>query len=353
MNIYDGGVLQTAPWLLTAFSLFDWNNFYLTQIFVLLLDLANAAAIHKLTSKFVKNCPFTADQVTKCYFYNPFTFFALFGMNLGMVPVWLQLSALILALEGNELSTALVCGVLIHLDWNNLAFIAPIAAAFSKKRTVVVVKCLAVWLVLTISSKFLLSSHWNVVDDEGILIKILDSVHFSRMRIDSLRPNSGMLWYLFSQVFPGFTPLIKITFQLTLMTFWPACAIKFQKDPIFMFFMLFGSQMILKGYPSVADYALFFGLLMSQARLFERARVLFIALFVAAGVYVLKMQIWRYWIELPGFNVNFYYIFTLIWNAVLIVILLDVLAAYNKHQIYIYNPKLKEKAFEKSKLHQR
>ncbi len=140
---------------------------------------------------------------------------------------------------------------------------------------------------------------------------------------------------------------------MVLMVFWPACILKFRSDPIFMFFTLIGAQMILKGYPSVTDYGLFFALLMTQAQLFEQTRVLFIALFVAAGVYVLKMQMWRYWIELPGFNANFYYIFTLIWNAALVIIFMDVVAAYNKTKIYEDNPRLKEKEYEKCKLFQR
>lgn len=353
VNVYDGGSLQQAPWLLTAFSFVNWDNFYLTRAIFLGFDLSIAAAIHKLTWRFVKACPFTAGQVTKCYFYNPFTFFAVFGMNLGMVTTLLQVNLLLLALQGGrELLTAFICGFLMHLDFNNFALLAPIAFATKYARYKIVLKCLTAWMIFTITSQFLLSSYWGI-QDKRILFQITDSVYVSRMRIDSLRPNSGMLWYLFAQAFPAFTPLIKITFQMTLLSFWPACAVKFRRDPVFMFFMLLGSQMILKGYPSVADYALFFGLLMTQARLFERARVLFVALFVAAGVYVLKMQIWRYWIELPGFNANFYYIFTLIWNAVLIVIMMDVLAAYNKHQIYQENLKLKEKAYEKCKLFQR
>lgn len=304
-----------------------------------------AACLYKLTELLPKS-PLTPVQVAKCYLYNPLGAFAVYGMNWTLLLSILKLLALIFAVQekvngiGHEIITAALIGFLIHVDLYNLALIGLLA--LKSKR--IVAKSLAFWLILTISSGWL----WRCS-----LWLIIDSVYISRMRIDSLRPNSGLTWYLFAQVFPAFTPILKITFQLTLMVFWPACALKFRSDPLFMFLMLTGSQMVLKGYPSVSDYALFFGVLMTQAHLFERARVLFIALFVAAALFILQMQIWRYWIEVPGFNANFYYIFTLIWNAVLVIIQMDLLAAYNKTRIYEDNKKLNGKEYEKCKVFQR
>lgn len=353
VNIYDGGILQPAPWLLPIFSVFEGvlTNFYSVRILFIILDLLIASALYRITSKYVKRSPLKPEEIVKCYLYNPLGWFAVFGMNWGLLLGLLQLAALILALEQKEMVVAVLTGFLIHVDFYNLALVAPIAMAFKTCSMKVAIKSLIIWLILTFSSNFLMSNIFKI--DSFSLFSMIDSVYLSRMRIDSLRPNSGMTWYLFAQVFPVFTPLIKVTFQLVLMVFWPACVIKFRSDPIFMFLALIGSQMILKGYPSVTDYALFFGLMTTQARLFEQTRVLFIALFVAAGVWVLKMQMWRYWIELPGFNANFYYIFTLIWNAVLIIIYMDLMAAYNKTKIYEDNPKLNGKEYENCKLFQR
>jgi hypothetical protein len=356
VNVYDEGILQPAPWLLTIFSLFEglFTNFYTIRLLFIIFDLLLASALYELSSsKYIKNCPLKSEEVVKCYLYNPLGWFAVFGMNWGLLIGWLQLTALILAQMQKGTAAAILTGFLIHVDFYNLALVAPIALSFKSSSKKVATKCLAIWLILTFSSSLLVSRVFKIEVDNHFVISMIDSVYLSRMRIDSLRPNSGMTWYLFSQVFPAFTSLIKVTFQMVLIVFWPACALKFRSDPIFMFLSLIGSQMILKGYPSVADYVLFFGLLMTQARLFEQTRILFIALFVAAGVYVLKMQIWRYWIELPGFNANFYYIFTLIWNAVLIIIYVDLMAAYNKTKIYEDNPKLKEKVYEKFKIFQR
>ena len=346
VNIYDGGVLQPSPWLLTILAPFALDNFYAIRLIFIGLDLLIAVALYKLTELIPKS-PLNPVQVAKCYFYNPLAIFSVFGMNWTLFIVFLHLTALRYSLQGKELITAVLGGFLIHVDFYNLALLAPLA--IRSKR--ILVKTVAFWLILSISSTWLLHYCWNV--PRASLLDIIDSVYISRMRIDSLRPNSGMSWYLFAQVFPAFTPLLKMTFQSTLMVFWPACAIKFRSDPVFMFLMIIGSQMILKGYPSSTDYALFFGLMMTQAHVFEQTRVLFIALFVAAGVYVMKMQIWRYWIEVNGFNANFYYIFTLIWNAVLIIIFMDLVSAYNKTRIYEENKELNDKSYEKCKLFQR
>ena len=353
VNIYNEGSLQAAPWLLTILSTFDgiFSNYFGLRIFFITVDLLVASALYRLTEFIGKErSRLTPIQVAKCYFYNPFGIFAIFGMNWTLLLVLLQLKALNLALRGKELIGAIICGFLIHVDFYNLALVLPIALA-TKTPKWTAFKCLTTWMVLLITSNWILSHYWSIKNVQ--IFGIIDSVYISRMRMDSLRPNSGMFWYLYAQVFPAFTPLLKITFQMTLAVFWPACSIKFRSDPVFMFMALIGSQMILKPYPSVVDYAMYFSLLMTQFHLFEHARVLLVAFFVAFGVYVLKMQIWRYWIELPGFNANFYYIFTLIWNAILIIIYLDVIAAYNKHQIYRNYKKLEGKEYDKCKLFQR
>lgn len=353
VNIYSGGNLQAAPWLLTIFSGFDGilNNYFGLRILFIAADFGIAAALYRLSELLgKKQNQLTPVQVLKCYLYNPFGIIAVFGMNWTILLVFLKLAAMNSALQGNELIGAALCGFLIHVDFYNLALVAPIALA-TKNPKKVALKCLATWMILFITSNWLLSLYWGIRKVQ--FGEMLDSVYLSMMRVDSLRPNSGMFWYLYTQSFPAFTPLLKITFQMTLAVFWPACSIKFSSDPVFMFLALLGSQMILKPYPSVVDYAVYFGVLMTQFHIFERTRVLLVAFFVAFGVYVLKMQIWRYWIELPGFNANFYYIFTLIWNAILIIMYLDVIAAYTKHRIYRDNPKLEGKEYDKCKLFQR
>lgn len=99
------------------------------------------------------------------------------------------------------------------------------------------------------------------------------------------------------------------------------CAIKFKNDPLFMLFLLIGSQAVLKGYPSVSDYVLFFGLLMTQFKFFEHTRSFF-------SPYSLPLEFSYLNYKFGGFNLNFYYISTLIWNVVLVIIILDTLSAY-------------------------
>lgn len=351
VNIYDNGTLQPAPWFLTLISFFTGilDNHYMARLLFVGMDLLIAGSLYKLT-EFIPKSPLRPDQVVKGYFYNPLSLCAIIGMSMGMMGNLVQLMMLNCLLGGRGMMTAILSGFLIHMDIYNLAVIGPIVVISMKTG----IKSLAVWLILSISSMWLCSNYWKIpVNGLAGLADILDSVYFSRMRTDSLRPNSGMSWYLFSQVFPVFTPMLKWTFQLILAVFIPACSIKFRKNPVFMFLTLIGAQMILKGYPSVSDYSLFFSVLLTQMRIVERTRILLIALFVAFGVFVMMLQIWRYWIELPGLNVNFYYIFTLIWNATLITILIDVVSAYNLTELYEENPGLSGRELEGCKVFQR
>lgn len=356
VDVYKGGILQFSPWFLTLLSPFSFifDNYYLVRCLFIVVDLAVGALIHELATKHSSQKSLFGDAAAlKCHFFNPLGFFTVFGLNCGLFLGLLQLLAFVAALRRNFLLAAVICGFLIHCDFYNFSLIAPISFASSSVtlRIKIAIKCFAAWIVFTVSSRFVLFWFWRV--PSASTLAVLDSVLLSRMRQDSLRPNAGLMWYLFAQTFPVFRDLLKITWQMCLMAFWPACAIKFRSDPLFMFSALTASLSILKGYPSVSDYALFFNLLLLHNWLFPRTRLLLISLFAAAAVFVIKMQVWRYWIEFPGFNANFYYIFTLIWNGLLVVIFLDLAAAYNKHKIYQQNPKLLEKEYDHFKLLQR
>ena len=357
VNIYENGTLQAAPWNLALFAGIErifGNNQVGNGIFLVIVNILISAAFFSIT-KFLESESINAlspAAVAKCHLYNPLSFLAVFGLNFGLVGILVQLAALASCLRGFEILSALLAGFAVYSDFYSVALVVPMILCFKpERRFKFTVKCLIVWLFLLGSSDFLLFRIWSVKALHPF--SFINSVYLSRMRIDSLRPNSGLNWYLFTQVFPVFRPLLKISCQIILMVFWPACVIKFNKDPMFMLFLLVGSQAVLKGYPSVSDNVLFFGLLMTQFKLFEHTRILFLALFAAFGVFAFKLQIWRYWIELPGFNVNFYYISTLIWNVVLIIIILDILTAYGKYKIFLDNPIMKDKKLIDCKLFQR
>jgi GPI-anchor transamidase subunit U len=338
-----------APWFLALFSLFEGvlKHPIGSRIFFLAIDLLIAAVLHAvllaaIDEEDLKIMPFTPDQIVTAYLFNPLGFASVMGMNTGLVTVLLQLTAFLAAFKGKRKLTILLAAFLAYTDVYLLALMVPLMLIVHKNRSEQVsflLKALGLFAGLVLTSDWIIYMNWNVSSTNSF--SFLDSVYLSRMRIDSFRPNSGIQWYLFTQVFPAFSNLLKVTMQMTLVSFWPASMLKFRSDPLFMTFVLVGSQSILKAYPSTSDYLLFFTLLTTQCKYFEHSRALLIALFVSAGVFLFQIQIWRYWIELPGFNANFYYIFTLIWNCSLIVILLDMVSAYNKFIIYQKNPSLK------------
>ena len=270
---------------------------------------------------------------------NPLAIMACVGRNLNLFNILLILIALNAAKSRQSIVASTSIALATYFDLRSAVFSLPVFLLLKDRQSkVIATATFAALLAITLS-----------LFGPGYL----ESVYFSRLRVDDLRPNCGLFWYFHQQVFATFSSLFKVTLQLVPMAFVISSAIKFSHDPLFLAFILQASQTILKADPSAADYVLLFGLLYTQRQLLERTRITFILLFGLAGIFVFLMRVWDYLIQYNGFNMNFYYSFTLAWNIVLVMITLEMVLAHLKEKIYTDNPVLNEKEFEKCKLMQR
>jgi phosphatidylinositol glycan class U len=270
---------------------------------------------------------------------NPVSIMTCLGKNLSLFSLALIVAGLSSARKGQKGLSASCLALASYLDVRNGIFAIP---AYFWIRDVRFIALNVLFLSILFATNAFV---WSPASFE--------SVYWSRLRVDDLRPNAGLFWYFYQEIFAHFSQFMKVVFHLVSAALIASFSIKFEQDPLFLAFVLQAATTILKPDPSGADYVFLCGLLFAQSHVFEYTRVLFIALFVQAGIFVFLLRIWDYWIRFNGFNVNFYFIFTLAWNVVWVVITLEMVLAYQRSKIYEAYPFLKEKEFEKCKLIQR
>lgn len=355
VDLYKTATISPMPLIVLFFSLFQNQSRVLVQLFFVLVDILISASFYIIQST-RSDSPLSPDSLALIHLYNPLTLMAVLGQNLGLIGVLVQSAAIAAAVTQRRLQSTCLSGLSTYLEFLSIPLIFPVAILASsntqnceKELKSFMIKSVSFTFILFILSGLFVKLYLN--SDRPFAF--IYSAYLSRIHSDDLRPNSGLFWYLFTQVFSTFRSLFKVTIPMVLLAFWAPVSMKYRKDPLFMIFLHVAIQSLLKPYPSAADYSFLFTLLAMQAHLFERTRVLFFAVFIAAGIFVFQMKIWRYWIEVPGFNVNFYYIFTLAWNIIIAVIVLEMTMAQGMDQLHKENPELLDDKYKEYKVYQR
>lgn len=330
--VYAFGKVLPAPLLVWAIEAFEsvTRSALLTQFAFVLLDFSIGLQLAELTG---------SHSMLLVHLLNPLSIMTCLGKNLNLIGVALILAGLSSAKKRQIGLSSLFLATATYLDIRSAIFTIP--AYFWSRNCHLLSTQLGI-----LSGLFLVSSLiWSPA--------FFESDYWSRLRVDDLRPNAGLFWYLYQQIFAHFSDFLKVVLHLVPAALVVPVSIKFEQDPLFLAFVLQAATTILKPDPSGADYVLLCGLLFAQQRIFEHTRVLFVALFVQAGILVFLFRVWDYWVRFNGFNANFYYVFSLAWNVVWVVITLEMVLAHQRSKIYSTYPFLKEKEFEKCKLIQR
>ena len=172
--------------------------------------------------------------------------------------------------------------------------------------------------------------------------------------LHDLRPNIGLWWYLFVEMFEHFRPLFLAVFQLLPAAFIIPAAIRFRSEPLFLVWYVSSVLAVLKPYPTVGDIGLSIALLGLHPRTVSALdprlvkSIGFASLFV---LYLLPIN-WYYWIIQGSGNSNFYYAATLAVNAIQMIVSVKVTEKHLHLMVRSWNPKLPKDDDENAKLFQ-
>src|SRR5205085_9023586 len=90
----------------------------------------------------------------------------------------------------------------------------------------------------------------------------------SSLLLPDLTPNVGFWWYFFIEMFDSFRSFFLCVFQLHLLIYVAPLCIRLHRNPLAICTSLLGGISIFKSYPSVADLALYLGMLSLHVEIF-------------------------------------------------------------------------------------
>lgn len=159
------------------------------------------------------------------------------------------------------------------------------------------------------------------------------------MRVADLRPNIGLAWYLFVEMFDHFRPFFLAVFQLHHAIYIVPASIKFHRDPMMLAFFFTAVSSVFKPYPSIADTVLLLTFLsFLGGSLLGRAKTIPVYIFALCLASLLGPINWHYWIRQGSGNANFFYAVVLLYNGSTIVMVLDVIRQWVGRELERANP---------------
>lgn len=91
-----------------------------------------------------------------------------------------------------------------------------------------------------------------------------------RLNVPDLKPNIGLFWYFFTEMFEHFRPLFLCSFQINAtLLYLTALSIRLRNEPILLAGTLTALNAIFKSYPSIGDVGFYIALLPMWKHLFQ------------------------------------------------------------------------------------
>lgn len=146
--------------------------------------------------------------------------------------------------------------------------------------------------------------------------EFLASTYGIQLTLADLTPNAGLWWYFFIEMFDPFRSFFLAVFWLHLASYVGGLTVRIRTQPLAALSILLGLFAIFKPYTSIADTALFLGLLPLFRHVFPLMRYPFVIAAVIVYAVFLGPAFWHLWIYAGSGNANFFYAITLVWSLV-------------------------------------
>eukprot|EP00899_Mesostigma_viride_P007129 jgi/Mesvir1/16417/Mv18149-RA.2 len=152
------------------------------------------------------------------------------------------------------------------------------------------------------------------------------------LRVEDLRPNLGLHWYFFTEMFDHFRALFTFVFAAMAPCYLLPLAFRLSSRPLFLAFSYLVLTAILKPYPSVADGALYLGLLpIFHQQLSRGLRLTFVTINGYLYALALGPLLYNLWIFQGSGNANFFYATTLVYAMAQSLLLMDAIRCTLDH----------------------
>ncbi|XP_021961854.1 phosphatidylinositol glycan anchor biosynthesis class U protein [Folsomia candida] len=287
------------------------------------------------------------ELVIMSYLLNPFTIVNCVGQTTTVFGNLVMAVSILSMLKGYRLLTGISLALCTYQSLYPVSLIFPAIISIynkesetegSKKKstfTTSAVKTVLSFLIPFLSLMYI--SHF-VTNDWGFL----DSTFGFILNVRDLKPNIGLFWYFFTEMFGHFHLLFICTFQINAFIYMIPLTIRFFNEPSILIYSFCALMSIFKSYPCIGDVGFYLALLPMWKHLFPFMQQKFLVgcFFIATSV-LAPIQ-WFLWIYSGSANANFYFGVTIAFGTAQIFLLTDVLLAYMKREYYLCHGMKKE-----------
>ncbi|XP_017794815.1 PREDICTED: phosphatidylinositol glycan anchor biosynthesis class U protein [Habropoda laboriosa] len=231
--------------------------------------------------------------------------------------LWSSLSISLLALQGLY-PISLIVPTIIYIARSN--------STKQKRNIVIFIMAFISMLTALFCISYYIMGSWSFISSTlGFILTVPD-----------LRPNVGLYWYFFTEVFENFRWLFIASFQINVgLLYIVPLALRLRHDPMLLAFSYLAIAAIFKSYPCIGDVGFYMSLLPLWKHLFQYTRQGFIVGCFMLFCTVFAPTVWYQWIYARSANANFYFGVTLAFAIAQIFLLTDILFASVKHEYAI------------------
>jgi phosphatidylinositol glycan class U len=285
------------------------------------------------------------DGVLLAYLFNPFTILSCVGQTMTVFSNLTTASAILFMLKGWRVPTGICLALATYQSLYPVSLILPAVICVYNKEgrrsegcvcwissSLKTVLAFAIPFAVIIFLSSELSQDWKFLDRTfGFILNVRD-----------LKPNIGLFWYFFTEMFDHFHLLFICTFQINAFIYVIPLTIRFFNEPSMLIYSFCSLMTIFKSYPSIGDVGFYLALLPMWKHLFPFMQQKFlVGCFFVATTVLAPIQ-WLLWIYSGSANANFYFGVTIAFGTAQIFLLTDVMLAYLKREYYLQNGMKKE-----------
>ncbi|XP_063395069.1 phosphatidylinositol glycan anchor biosynthesis class U protein [Cydia fagiglandana] len=356
VNPYEGDAFHESPIMLIIFYYIMKKAPFILPLLFTLLDLLTAFLLYRMSKAFVRilkdsqekikneiaedsksmllsnsQLEEASEYVLSVYLFNPYSILNCAGMTTTVIQNLLVAAALWSASGGRRVPACAFVALATHQALYPVLLIVPVAILLadvnkgcnkcSYIRTLLVfVLC---WGFLIYISAFIMNgSYQYVYNTYGFILTVPD-----------LKPNIGLFWYFFTEMFEHFRLLFVCAFQINALALYVIpLTLRFKTEPILLATVLIALSAIFRSYPCVGDVGFYLALLPMWKHLFTFMQQKFIVGCAFIITSALGPTVWHLWIYSGSANANFFFGVTLSFATAQIFLITDLLFAFIKRE---------------------
>ncbi|CAB3363719.1 Hypothetical predicted protein [Cloeon dipterum] len=298
-----------------------------------------------LTEEQVQRVPL---YVVFCFNFNPFSILSCVGKTTTVVNNFFVALTLLSMCKGWMFLCCAALALATYQTFYSMVFIVPSCMYIIQLKKIkkswpvilIMVTTFGVFLGSLLYLSMVFTDSWT----------FLSSTYKFLILVPDLRPNVGLFWYFFTEMFEHFRALFVCAFQINCFLYLAPLALRLRKEPMLLAFSLAALITVFRSYPSVSDLGFYFGMLPIWLHLLPYMQQGFVVCCFILFSSGLGPVVWQLWIYMRSGNANFYFGVTLAFATAQIFLITDILFAYIKREFTLVNGTKRELKGKPAKL---